>query len=429
MRRGNPKRIPLPVVFSAFAAALCLSSCTPGAKPNTTVLRIAAWGGAGDDSESARIEREVYAEFERQNPGVEIQLENIPGSQDYVRKVLLSFIAGAEPDVIRLDASSAAVFINNGALKDLTPYVESEDGINLDDYFENVVNIARRDEELYAIPVDFTPLVVYYNKRLFDEAGVPYPSDNWTWDEFLAKAKRLTKGERYGFTFTNWMPGWLPWVWNNGGDVLGPDGKATRTADSQATIEAISWLRDLITVHKVAPSLSQMAAEGAAPFANATAAMETSGHWNLVVLASAPKVKLDEIGIAPLPVSRPGRTPVTVIYESGWSIGRNCRNPDLAWKFIKYYTSEEVQRKIQQTGIGVCARKDIATERAIDAREQEFLRIIPSGREPWGARIEGYDYVESEGQKMMDGILKSGRDPARSLRDFARAIDRQLGDR
>lgn len=429
MRRGNPKRIPLPVVFSALAAALCLSSCTPGAQPNTTVLRIAAWGGAGDDSESARIEREVYAEFERQNPGVEIQLENIPGSQDYVRKVLLSFIAGAEPDVIRLDASSAAVFINNGALKDLTPYVTGEDGINLDDYFENVVNIARRDEELYAIPVDFTPLVVYYNRRLFDEAAVPYPSDNWTWDEFLAKAKRLRKGEQYGFTFTNWMPGWLPWVWNNGGDVLGPDGKATGTADSRATIEAISWLRDLITVHKVAPSLSQMAAEGAAPFANATAAMETSGHWNLVGLASAPKVKLDEIGIAPLPVSRHGRKPVTVIYESGWSIGRNCKNPDLAWKFIKYYTSQEVQRKIQQTGIGVCARKDIATERAIDAREQEFLRIIPSGREPWGARIEGYDYVESEGQKMMDGILKSGRDPARSLRDFARAVDRQLGDR
>ncbi len=207
MRPGNPKRIPLPVAFSALVAALCLSSCSPNGQPNTIVLRIAAWGGAGDDSEAARIEREVYAEFERQNPGVEIQLENIPGSQDYVRKVLLSFIAGAEPDVIRLDASSAAVFINTGALKDLTPYVEGENGINLDDYFENVVNIARRDRSLYAIPVDFTPLVVYYNKRLFDQAGVPYPSENWTWDEFLAKAKRLTKGEQYGFTFTNWMPG------------------------------------------------------------------------------------------------------------------------------------------------------------------------------------------------------------------------------
>jgi multiple sugar transport system substrate-binding protein len=390
---------------------------------------VAGWGGAGDDSEAARIEREVYAEFERRHPGVEIQRENIPGSQDYVRKLLLSFIAGAEPDIIRLDASSAAVFIDNGALMDLTPFIEGENGIDLNDYFPNVTNIARRGDALYAIPIDFTPMVVYYNRRLFDEARVPYPEPGWTWDDFLSKAKALTREGRYGTTFANWMPGWLPWVWAGGGDVLGPTGKAVGAADSEATVRAVTWLRDLVTVHKVAPSLSQMAAEGAAPFANAQAAMETSGHWNLVTLASAPKVKLQEVGVAPIPVARKGMPPTTVIYESGWSIGKNCRNPELAWEFIRYYTSAEVQRKLQKTGIGICARKDIAQERAVDEREQDFLRIVPSGREPWGARIEGYDYVESEGQKAMDAILRSGRDPRQVLREFARAVDRQLARR
>lgn len=393
------------------------------------MLRVAGWGGAGDDSEAARIEREVYAEFERRHPGVEIQRENIPGSQDYVRKLLLSFIAGAEPDIIRLDASSAAVFIDNGALMDLTPFIEGENGIDLNDYFPNVTNIARRGDALYAIPIDFTPMVVYYNRRLFDEARVPYPEPGWTWDDFLSKAKALTREGRYGTTFANWMPGWLPWVWAGGGDVLGPTGKAVGAADSEATVRAVTWLRDLVTVHKVAPSLSQMAAEGAAPFANAQAAMETSGHWNLVTLASAPKVKLQEVGVAPIPVARKGMPPTTVIYESGWSIGKNCRNPELAWEFIRYYTSAEVQRKLQKTGIGICARKDIAQERAVDEREQDFLRIVPSGREPWGARIEGYDYVESEGQKAMDAILRSGRDPRQVLREFARAVDRQLARR
>jgi multiple sugar transport system substrate-binding protein len=390
---------------------------------------VAGWGGAGDDSEAARIEREVYAEFERRHPGVEIQRENIPGSQDYVRKLLLSFIAGAEPDIIRLDASSAAVFIDNGALMDLTPFIEGENGIDLNDYFPNVTNIARRGDALYAIPIDFTPMVVYYNRRLFDEARVPYPEPGWTWDDFLSKAKALTREGRYGTTFANWMPGWLPWVWAGGGDVLGPTGKAVGAADSEATVRAVTWLRDLVTVHKVAPSLSQMAAEGAAPFANAQAAMETSGHWNLVTLASAPKVKLKEVGVAPIPVARKGMPPTTVIYESGWSIGKNCRNPELAWEFIRYYTSAEVQRKLQKTGIGICARKDIAQERAVDEREQDFLRIVPSGREPWGARVEGYDYVESEGQKAMDAILRSGRDPRQVLREFARAVDRQLARR
>jgi hypothetical protein len=65
----------------------------------------------------------------------------------------------------------------------------------------------------------------------------------------------------------------------------------------------------------------------------------------------------------------------------------------------------------------------------VDEREQDFLRIVPSGREPWGARVEGYDYVESEGQKAMDAILRSGRDPRQVLREFARAVDRQLARR
>lgn len=409
-----------------LAFTLFLSSCQPSQK---TVLRIAAWGGAGDDSDAARIEREVYAEFERQFPDVEIQLENIPGSQDYVRKMLLSFIAHAEPDIMRLDASSASVFIENDVLRDLSGKIHGDNGIDLDEYYSNVVDIARRGDEVYAIPIDFTPVVVYYNKKLFDESEVDYPEPGWTWDDFLEKAEKLTHGDQTGFTFANWMPGWLPWVWNNSGDVFDERGKAVGTADSDATVEGVIWLRDLVLKHQVAPSLSELAAQGVAPFANGKAAMETSGHWNLVTLASAPGIDLDNVGIAPLPVSRKGQEPVTVIYESGWSIGKNCKNPEIAWEFIKYYTSEEVQRKIQQTGIGVCARKDISQERAIDQRERDFLDIVPSGREPWGARIEGYDFVESEGQKAMDGILKSGKDPYEALHEFAKNVDRHLEKR
>lgn len=412
----------------AFMLLLGLAGCLPPKPEPVVVLRIASWGGVGDDSDAMRIEQEVFAEFERRHPGVQIQQERIPNPQDYVRKLLLSFVAHAEPDVIRLDASSAAVFIDNGVLKDLTPYVEGPNGIELTDYYPNVVDIARRDRALYAIPVDFTPLVVYYNRRMFDDAGVPYPEPGWTWADFLAKARKLTQGEQYGYVFTNWMPGWLPWVWNNGGDIVNAHGESMGIADSAATVEAVTWLRNLVTKEKVAPSLSQIAAEGADLFANGQAAMETSGHWRMVSFASARNIKLEDVGVAPLPVARSGQSPVTVIYESGWSIGRSCKNPDLAWEFIKYYTSAEVQRKLQQTGIGVCARKDIAQERATDEREQKFLNIIPSGRAPWGATIQGYDFVEAEGQREMDAILKSGRDPKVVLGRLARSIERELNE-
>lgn len=405
----------LAALAAILALLISLAGCRSGGE---TVLRVAGWGAAGDDSEYVRLEEEIFREFERLNPGVRIQQENTPGSQEYVRKILLSFVARAEPDVLRLDASSAAVFINNGVLLDLAAH---DPRFDWGQFFPNVVDIARRGEAVYAVPVDFTPMVMYFNRSLFREAGVAEPEPGWTWEDFLAKAKALTTKDQYGFTFSNWMPGWITWVWSNGGDVL--DAQGSPKADPRAA-EALGFLRDLVNEHQVAPSLSQMAAEGASLFPNRRAAMEISGHWNLVGLASAPKVRPEDIGVAPLPVARRGMAPVTVLYESGWAIGRSSPRKELAWKFIQFYTSAASQRKLQRTGIGVCARKDVAQERAATPLSRTFLSIIPSGRMPWGAQVEDYAFVEAEGQKMMDGILKSGREPQKALREFAEKVRR-----
>ena len=410
-----------------LATFALVAGCGPGPSGGKIVLRIADWGGAGDDSVSAQIERDVYAGFEKLYPNIEIQREGIPGSQDYVKKILLGFISHSEPDVIRLDASSAAVFVDNDILLDLAPLTNGKQGINLSDFFPNTLEVAQRGKSIYAIPVDFTPMVMYYNRRLFDEAHVPYPTESWTWPEFLDRAQKLTKGDRFGYTFTNWMAGWILWIWNNSGDVLDQHGKASSTATSQSTVDAVTFIRDLVNKYKVAPSLSQQAAEGALPFANGDAAMEMSGHWNLTTLTSAPKIHLDDVGVAPIPVSQPGQKPVTVLYESGWAIGKHSQHTDAAWKFIRYFTSAAVQRQLQKTGIGVCARKDIANERAVNDREREFLKIVPSGKNPWGAKVQGYDFVEDEGTKMMDSVLKSGKDPRAALKDFASNVDRELG--
>jgi multiple sugar transport system substrate-binding protein len=390
------------------------------------VLRIASWGSAGDDSLAAQIERETLAEFERQNPGIEIQVENTPGSGEYARKMMLAYVAGAEPDVLRLDASSAAVFINNNVLQDLTPFIQTDPEFKLDDFYPNVVDIARKDGKLYAIPVDFTPMVMYLNVKLFKEAGVPLPKAGWTWTDFRQKAKELTSKDSYGFVFSNWMPGWIMWFWNNGADVFGPDMEAQGAANSSEAVEAVTFLRDLIEKDRSSPSLSQMAAEGASLFPNGKAAMEISGHWNLVSLANAPGIKLTDVMVVPLPVAKKGTPSVTALYESGWSIPRRAKNRDLAWKFIKYYTSRAVQEKVQQSGIGICARKDVAEARANNEREKAFVAIVPSGRRPWGSLVEEYGFVESEGQRMMDSVLKTGKTPREALDRFAQAVDRQL---
>ncbi len=179
------------VCLAAAAAGLAGCARGRGETARRVVLHVADWGGASADPSMNRFQNEVMAEWQRLHPNIEIQPEHIPGSGEYVPKLLTAFVAGTEPEVMSLDASSAADFIDNDTLRDLTPFVR-QDHLDLSTYYPNVLNLARRGEHLYALPADFTPMMLYYNKRLFDKAGVPYPKDGWTWEDFRQACRRLT---------------------------------------------------------------------------------------------------------------------------------------------------------------------------------------------------------------------------------------------
>jgi multiple sugar transport system substrate-binding protein len=425
----------------AWIAAIALSAgllgCAAYDEGGEAVVRITNWGGAGDDGEYERMVLKAYEDFEAANPGVDVRVEGIPGAGEYVQKMLLHFVAGTQPDVMVVDASSAAVFVNNGLLADLSPYIAKDPDVALEDYYPNVVDIARREDKVYAIPGDFTPMVLYYNKDLFDEAGLPYPDGSWDFEEFIQTAKRLTnrsKG-RHGFVFSNWMPGWIMWLWNNGGDVLSPDGSRARGfLDSDQNVETVSWIRDMILVHKVAPTLSETASTGVDLFANGQAAMAISGHWAMIGYKNAPKgpdgkpkINWQRLGVAPLPHNTPQSH--TVMYEAGFAMPRNSPNPELGWKLIKMWTSREFQAKYNASGIAICARKDVSMARASDPLESQFLPIVQTARPPWGARVEGYEAVERIGKVMMDSVLTGGVDVRTALRRAAEAIDREFQKR
>jgi len=409
----------------AAGAALALAGCGPRLVGARTV-RYANWGSPGDDSDAMRLVRGLYEDFEL-STGVDLRVENIPGSQEYLRKVLLSYVAKSEPDVITLDASSAAIFIENGVLQDLMPFVNGANGVLLEEFFPNVVEIAKRGDALYALPVDFNPVLVYYNRAMFAAAGVPEPRDGWTFEDFRATARALTKGEQYGFEFANWMPGWIMWLWNHGGDVLSPDGRrAQGYLDAEPCVEAVQFLHDLVERDKVAPRLSQAASMGVDLFANARSAMKVSGHWELVGLASAPKVNLDEVGVVSFPTRL--ENPITVAYEAGLAMGRHARNLEDAWEFIRFFTSEATQMEYQRTGIAICARQAVAEKMATTEVKQAFVRAARTARVPWGARVPKYDQVERIGQDMMDRVMQHGTKPAEALRSAAQQIDEVFRD-
>lgn len=415
--------------------------CKSVLDPRPTI-RLANWGGAGDGGEFFELVQRLYREFEAKS-GIRLRVEGTPGSQEYTNKLLLDYICGSMPDVVTLDASSAAAFIDNGALLDLRPYVR-RDNFDTSVFYENVLEIGERGDKLFAIPTDFTPMVVYCNLKHFREADVELPSGRWTFDEFLRAAVKLTAKDRFGLELANWMPGWVMFLWNNGGDVLSPDGAtATGYLDSPQSVEAVQFLADLVLKHKAAPDLSQAAMLGADLFATGRASMKVVGHWNLITVMASKDISIEDVAVVELPTNLPQS--VTVFYEAGNAIGAKCKRPDLAWEFIKYFSSFDTQVQYNSSGIAVCGRKDVEAskiakkslagndidpaESASLALDKSFDRIVPMARAPWGAKVEGYDRVETMGQKAFDAILKNGVPVKKALSQAAREIDEEFAKR
>ncbi|MDE2127770.1 MAG: sugar ABC transporter substrate-binding protein [Armatimonadetes bacterium] len=426
-------RTPSRSTLAALACTLLVGlavGCGNARHAAGVTIHVSDWGGASADPNMARFQRTIMDHWRHLHPDIHIRWEHIPGSTEYVSKMLTAFVAGTEPDVMSLDASSAAVFIDNGCLKDLAPLAR-RDHVDLGAYWPNVLAMEARGRRLYALPGDFTPMVMFYNKKLFQRAHLPYPQDDWTWADFLNDCRALTVWPRgalhptqYGFLAQNWMPAWIPFIWQNGGDVLSPNGKrAEGYIDSPATIAAVTFYAGLVQQH-LAPSLSQTQAQGADPFENGLCAMEITGHWSLVGIKASDTINLSDVGVVALPqnVRR-----VTVIYESGFAVTAHTRHPEAAWLFAQYMSSPYVQIKKAALGIGISGNRAVAMARASsNPLEPAFLRAVPAGIAPWGARVEDYAQVEDIGTEMMQDVLIGGMSPAVALRQAAARIDPEL---
>ena len=168
----------------------------------------------------ARLESTVLESYLAVHPGLRVIQRHLSSDPaEYRRRLLDAMLAGRPPDAVLLDLSDVRVFADRGMLLDLAPYL-SRVGVTLGDYDSTVLSGFRRGRAVYALPTGSSPLVVAYNKDLFDRAGLSVPADDWTWDDFLGLAKRLTLDRDGDGTIDQWgtnvdsrVTFWLAWVW------------------------------------------------------------------------------------------------------------------------------------------------------------------------------------------------------------------------
>jgi multiple sugar transport system substrate-binding protein len=375
------------------AAAAMFSPYMARLRAQDTQLRVSMW-----DSEVVKpTEDEVLQGFTDEH-GAEVSIEFNPDQYD--TKLLSGLAAGNAPDVFLW--WNYPPMVERGGLENIMPYVEGASPLDLSIYYQPVLNVGRIGDALYGIPKDWTSRAIFYNKALFDTAGIPYPDNDWTWEEFLAIAQELTQGEgvdkQYGFYTWNSQYPIQGFVWSNGGDFISPDGmQATGYLDSPETIEALDWYIRLQTEHLVAPSGADAETVGDAStlFINGKLAMLENGIWPLSQFLQVDGL---EIGTVLPPKTNDGNR-VTVLHQADWAMNPDGANKEQAWELLKWLTSPRAAAIRGASGFSLPAIPAVAEELGLldDPIRKTFYEAVDDMTVlPWFIRTNKGGEVEAE---------------------------------
>ncbi|WP_230206010.1 ABC transporter substrate-binding protein [Actinomyces urinae] len=328
----------------AVASALALTACGGGtgqssADGGQVELR---WIMSADSQAEVDVWNHLAEMVTEKYPDIKVKFESSP-FKDYYNKLTAQAASGDLACIAGLQAQRVP---DVGSLfTDLNPAIEA-DGFDIDGYEPSIVEGLQQDGKQLAIPYDVGPYLLFYNKDMFDEAGVAEPSPGWSEKEFLDSAHALTKDGVYGYVADGNPDMWLPYALSIGGDYL-KDGKPNLT--DEKVVEGFKWVTELVTKEKVAPAPPATGAANwpADQWRNGNAAMYVDGPWQLM---NAKKNVDFTLGISTVPAF--DGSSVTTMSGTGFGVTESCKNPDEAWKAISVIIGPEAQEYIAGEGRG-----------------------------------------------------------------------------
>lgn len=346
-------------LFFVLALVFILSSCGNLLGPKVT-LRCAFWG---DTSEIEIIKKSVEL-FKQANPGIDVKLERLPAGDPYTEKILTQIAGGNPVDVMFVNAEQFYIYAKKNILLPLNEYV-AKDKMQLDKFYPKIIDKFTVDNNFYVLPRDIAPVcVVFYNKDLFNKAGLKYPTADWSWDDMRSMASKMQAKNADGsvtFGFADEWGIWEPFVLSNGGKLVNDLKKPTKCLlDSPEALAGFQYRHDLMYKYKVMPAPAQLSAMGGVGasdlFIQSKAAMFMSGIWKTPFFRQTIKFDWDA---APFPKGPKGGRGY-LISGGGYSILRSTKHPEEAWKLLTYLAGEEGQKALAQTGLAQPAIKAIA---------------------------------------------------------------------
>ena len=287
----------------------------------------------------SNVSQKILRAFEEREQGCRV--ETVSLALDHSMREL---VRGGLGDVFVLREDELPALMAEGALLDLTQFAQRD--LDLDDYYPDPFRFCCMNSRLFAFPVNFSPIVMVYNRGHFKEAGLEYPED-WDWDTFLDYARRLTvrgreEGEiaRYGFFLRGSVNRWTTFLLQNNGGVFDPSGNFI--FDSARSLEALRFCRDLMIKHRVAPVGAPDAQSR--PFVTGVASMFLESYY--YVHDTEANLEWDMGGL-------PSKRARATLYLGEYlGVQKNCPDPELAWRLLKAFVTDLGQRQFLEQGQG-----------------------------------------------------------------------------
>ncbi|MEZ0054249.1 multiple sugar transport system substrate-binding protein [Mycobacterium sp. MAA66] len=343
--------------LGAAALAPWMSAC---AEPDENALSF--FFAANPEEADAR--RRVITEFGRRHPDIPVRI--VLSGPDPVQQMSTFCAGGRCPDVLMAWELTYATLADRGVLLDLNTLAGQDPDFTDELHRDSIDSLYRTftfDGGQYALPEQWSGNFLYYNKKLFTDAGLPSPpsrwEQSWTFAEFLTAAQALTKRTSSG-AVTQWgfVDTWVPtysaglFAMNNGAQWCQPRTNPEHlNFDDDAFLDGVQFYADLAARHRVSPTaIDAQSMSTMDLFVAGKAAMALAGHWRYQSFSGADGLDFD---ITTLPVGPRGTRACSNIGTTGLAIAADSRHHRQAWQFVKFAAGPVGQALIGKTGLFV----------------------------------------------------------------------------
>lgn len=315
--------------------------------------------------------QDIVDSFNQSQSDIEATIIPVSEEEDLVTRLSTDIAGGRAPDVFFANYRYVDSFVTKGLLESVQGKLDSSTAFKADDFYPVAMEAFNFDGQQYCLPFNASSLVVYYNKDLFESAGLEAPSPDWTWNDMVGDAKSLTglapvgggasdEDTTSGIGVDPQLIRVAPFILSNGGELADDVVNPTKlTLTSPPAIEAMQAFLDLGTVGEVTPSEAQMESEGVESlFANGRLGMIMESRK---VVPGFRNITGFDWDVAPLPQFK---EPMSILHSDGYCMTKGSEHPAEAWTFLEYAAGEAGQEISAESGRAVPSMISVADSKA-----------------------------------------------------------------